>query len=424
MMAFMRHLILLPLLMLPTTFSSAADFVFVPNYDESKIPAFTLPDPLKMEDGTPVTTPEQWREKRRPEILRLFGEHVFGVTPAGAPAEMRAEVTSEGPALNGLALRREVTLHFQRGPAELKARVLILLPAERKGPVPAFLGLNFKGNHTVCGDEGVTMHADAHERGKEVVPRGAESGPWQAEMILKRGYALITCWYGDFDPDFDDGFHNGAHPLFQPAGWTAPSPDEWGSIGAWAWGCSRMLDYAGTDRDLHSKRVVLIGHSRLGKAALWAGAQDERFAMVISNNSGCGGAALSRRAIGETVGRINRSFPHWFCDRHNDYNENENACPVDHHQLLALVAPRPLYVASAEEDKWADPKGEFLGALGADPVYRLLTGQGLNIRSMSPVNQPSQGLVSYHIRTGKHDVTAYDWEQYLGAADRWLPPSD
>lgn len=408
-------------MLLPPT---APAFDFVPNYDESKIPAYTLPDPLKMEDGTPVITADQWREKRRSEILRLFGEHVFGVTPAGAPAEMRAEVTGEGPALDGLALRREVTLHFRRGGAELKARVLVLLPAKHKGPVPAFLGLNFKGNHTVCSDEAVTIHPDVHERGKEVVPRSFQADRWQAEMILKRGYALITCWYGDFDPDFDDGFHNGVHPLFQPPGWTTPAPDEWGSIGAWAWGCSRMLDYAGTDRDLHAKRVVLIGHSRLGKAALWAGAQDERFAMVISNNSGCGGAALSRRAIGETVGRINRSFPHWFCDRHNDYNENENACPVDHHQLLALIAPRPLYVASAEEDKWADPKGEFLGALGADLVYRLLTGKGLDIRNMSPANQPSQGLVSYHIRTGKHDVTAYDWEQYLGAADRWLPPSD
>ena len=302
---------------------------------------------------------------------------------------------------------------------EAKADLLIYIPNDRKAPAPVFLMPNFQGNWTTTDDPGVAvLDVKGRYRNAKETPeskRGVAKSRWAYDKIVSRGYAIATVYYEEIDPDGHDGFKNGVHPLF---GERSDSGDEPATIAAWAWGLSRALDCLETLPEIDAKKAIVAGHSRLGKTALWAGAQDERFAAVISNDSGCGGAALSRREFGETVAVINKSFPHWFCENFKKYGADVNSLPFDQHQLLALIAPRPLYVASATLDQWADPKGEFLSALYADPVYRLLGTDGFGGVTEQPGPDVSVGsTIRYHLRTGKHDVQDFDWEQYLDFAD-------
>ncbi len=403
-------------LLVSPTFAQPAGY----NYDESKVPTFALPDPLVLANGDKVTDAKTWQEKRRPEILKLFEEQVYGRSPQPRD-DMSFEVASvDKKALGGKAIRKEITVYFSADKAGPQMSILLYLPADAKGPTPTFVAYNFGGNHTVQDDPAITLSKSWMRPKKGVIDhvateatRGASKSRWAVDTIVDRGYGLATIYYGDVDPDFDDGFQNGVHKLFKK-----PAADEWGSIATWAWGLSRALDYFETDDAIDHKHVAVMGHSRLGKTSLWAGATDKRFAMVISNDSGCGGAALSRRRFGETVKRINTSFPHWFCDNFVQYNDNEDALPVDQHMLIALIAPRPVYIASAVEDTWADPRGEFLSGYYADPVYKLLGTNGIGTDEMPKVDQPVQNTIGYHIRSGGHDVKDFDWNAYLDFADQ------
>ncbi|NWJ50319.1 MAG: acetylxylan esterase [Bacteroidetes bacterium] len=389
------------------------------NTDESKVPDYTLPDPLTLANGKAVTTAKMWWKLRRPEIMALFEENVYGKMPQKKLPVTFTVASIDNNALGGKAIRKEVIAYFTTDKKGPQMTILLYLPKNHLKPVPVFVGLNFNGNHTICADSGISITKSWIAKNKPL-PRGASASQWQVERILDRGYGLATIYCGDLDPDFDDGFQNGIHLLFYKPNQNKPEPNEWGTIGAWAWGLSRALDYFETDHDVNAKRVAVMGHSRLGKAAIWAGATDQRFAIVISNESGCGGAALSKRIYGETVKIINNNFPHWFCGNFKKYNDNEVALPVDQHELIALIAPRPIYIASATEDQWSDPLGEFLSGLYASPVYKLLGTDGLAATVFPDVNKPIMSTIGYHIRPGKHDVTSYDWDRYLDFADHYF----
>jgi hypothetical protein len=418
----------------PFAITACAQKKTVSNLDESKVGAYTLPDPLVAADGRKVTTTTQWIRERRPELLHLFEAHVYGEVPEHQnPIQTTFQVTSEDQhALSGTAIRREVSILLSEKPGGPRIDLLLYLPKKAGGStrVPAFLGMNFRGNHTIQPDPGIALSRQwMRENGEGVVnnqatesSRGTDSSSWPVERIIARGYALATFYYGDVDPDYDDGFKNGIHPLFYRHGQVRPDDDEWGSIAAWSWGLSRALDCLETMPQIDAHKVVLMGHSRLGKAVLWAGAADPRFAIVVSVQSGCGGAALSRRIFGETVEQINTSFPHWFCTNFRQYNNHENKLPVDQHELIALIAPRPILVCSAQDDLHADPKGEFLAALGADPVYRLLGTDGLAATEMPKAapNQLIKSTIGYHIRPGKHQVASDDWDTMMDFADHHL----
>lgn len=400
-----------------------------PIYDESRVPDYELPDPLVLSDGTKVTDAKTWWNERRTRILHLFEEQVYGKAP-GRPTAMWFETLGLSKnALGGTATRKQVRIHLVNNGRTEDIDLLMYLPVDAERPAPVFLGLNFQGNHTVYPDSAIRITDEWVHNNEELrvtnhrataAGRGARHDNWPVERIIARGYGLVTANYGDIDPDYPD-FQNGVHRIFYEEGQMKPAPDEWGAIGAWAWGLSRIMDYLETDPAVNAGCVAVMGHSRLGKTALWAGAQDRRFAMVISNESGEGGASLSKRIFGETVGTINTEFPHWFADNYNQYSNNVAALPVDQHMLIALIAPRPVYIAAAEENLWTDPHGMFLAAKHAEPVYRLLDAGGLAAESMPDVSEPVMSKIGYHVRPGEHDVTDYDWEQFMNFADKWLP---
>ena len=392
-----------------------------------------LPNVLTMTNDHRIHSLGQWR-KRRKELLRLFTSQMYGQMPP-RPKAMRFLVVDNTPnALGEIASRMQVTVLLNGNVNGPSLHLLLYVPNQvlkRGKRAPVIVGLNFWGNETVNADPGILISKRWVESEKNpwvdlscvqdhratAACRGINASQWPLQAILKRGYALATVYRGDVDRDTKDGYTHSLRAYYPKLQQRA---DNFSTIGAWAWALSRILDYLETDPNVDAKKVVVFGWSRLGKAALWAGATDPRFAMVISNESGAGGAKLFRRDVGETILDLNTNFPYWFCNNFKQYNGHDATLPFDQHMVLAMIAPRPLYIASAIDNHGADPEGEFLAAVAADPVYRLLGTSGLPTKQWPPVNHPVAGQIGYHVRSGGHNVTSYDWTQFLNFADMHL----
>lgn len=388
------------------------------NYEEAKVGPLNLPDPLRCIDGTVVNDLQSWQVKRREELLQLFADNIYGTTPNLDNSFKSELLESNENALEGRATRRVIRLSFFDGD-DIFIDLQIISPKDGLSPHPAILGANFFGNHALLddGDIAITQKWMRETPDSNWVisnqatefSRGCESERWQVAQIIEAGFSLVTFYYGDVESDHPEGWKSGVRGAALQMGFR----DSWGAIAAWAWGLSRALDYLESDSLTLATQVFVMGHSRLGKAALWAGVNDPRFAGVISNNSGAGGVALVRRNFGESIQALNENFPHWFCKEFATFNSAPNELPVDMHQLVALLAPRPIYIASASEDLWADPKGEFLAAVHAQSVYQLFGRVGVGTSDWPAIETPVGHDIYYHLRRGGHGVTAYDWEQFL-----------
>jgi hypothetical protein len=358
-------------------------------YDKGRVPVLNLPDLLTTLDGRKVNDAETWSQIRRPEILKLFETHVYGRTMIGRPSEMTWKVKFQNrDAMRGKAVTKRVTIYFTEKIDGPKIDLNITLPANEGRPVPVFLIPGPGGNK---------------------------------KLLLHRGYGLVNFDPRQIEPDIKKGSYvRSIRKVFAKEGQNRPEPDEWGAIGAWAWGMSRAMDYIETDPDIDAGKVCIMGFSRFGKVAMWAGAQDERFAITFSGGSGCGGAVILRRRYGESIEAITGGFPHWFSLNFKKYADKVNDLPVDWHMLVALMAPRPVYIATAADDHWGDPYGSFLSAKYAGPVYKLFGKVGVGADDIPAVDEPVGDFIGYHNRRGGHSINNYDWKQFLAFADRHL----
>ena len=380
------------------------------NYDESRLPSYQLPALLISADGDTVDTPEKWRTKRRPEILSLFANLIYGRIPRSSNP-MLTDVKIENvddSFMNGKATRKNVRILFRNINGRAEMNILVITPNKTDTPVPAFMLLNFDSNDS----EKLDINPIHPTRLKSGLPLGE---------MLDRGYAFISVYQQDLIAHNEVDFDRGIQPLFFQRGQSFPKAHEWGVLATIGWGAMRALDYLETDEKIDHSKVALMGHSKLGKATLWAAAQDERFALAISAQSGCAGAALWRRRSGETLEKMVTRFPYWLCRNAWKFVNQEDDLPVDQHMLMALMAPRPVYVASAVDDHWADPRGEYLSAFHAGQVYRLFGKKVLpSLSSPEPAQPILDRQIGYHIRPGGHSVADYDWVQFLDFADRHL----
>ena len=396
------------------------------NYDEAKVGTYTLPDALMLNDGKPVTDAKTWWAKRRPEIVAMFETEQYGRAPE-RPADESFEVVDKGtPALNGKAIRKQVTIYLTKDKSGPNIDLLIYLPAAAKKPVPMFFSINFNAVQNAVDDPGIKPETvwDAKTNTRIVPTVRGFGGRLEVEPLLDAGFGVATYYYGDIDPDYLEGFPNGIRAKYLKPGQTERLPDDWGSIAAWAWGMSRVQDYFETDKAIDAKRVAIHGISRLGKTVMWAGAHDQRFAAVIASCSGEGGAALSHRDYGETIAHLTapKRFPYQFALNYGKYAGFPDKAPMDANLLIALVAPRPLLLQTGTTDDWSDPKGEFLAEVAAGPVYKLLGKQDLGTTTWPEAKVPIFHDLSYYMHDGPHGMVPSDWAIYLQFLKQNLHP--
>jgi len=397
----------------------AADFP-----DVSQLPSHQeLPDPLVMLNGKKIPSKADWFRLRKPELGELFQHYMYGYFPA-APEQVTAVVeVQDDQYFGGKATKKQVTITYH--PQAPKINLLLIVPNQRTKKAPVFVGINFCGNHTVVNDPRIPLPTTWIYKSCPGCPmekatdagRGGQVDVWNAEKTIDRGYALATFYNGDIDPDQND-FTDGVHPHYLKDGQSKPGSDDWGTIAAWAWGAHRVVDYLHMNPDIDTDRIALVGHSRLGKATLLAGAFDDRIDLMIPHQAGCGGTAPSRGKTGEPVHRINTVFPHWFNDEFPKFNDHTDKLPFDQHCLVAMCAPRPVLFSNAVEDTWANPDGQFEVLQAATPVYQLLGVEGL-----APGKKPESGKLidsrlGYFLRDGKHSMTLEDWQAFWAFADK------
>ncbi|MDA0195757.1 MAG: acetylxylan esterase [Bacteroidetes bacterium] len=371
------------------------------NYGQNKSTQnLNLPELLISQDGKLVKNAKVWSEKRRSEIFHLFENNMYGEVPTDFDSINFDVVNESKMAMNGKALLKEIRIDVFRNGQSITINVVLFVPTQTKVPAPAFLLINHRDKENTDPTRGVKMDF------------------WPAEEVITRGYAVAAFYVGDVAADNKETYHQQVLRLYPEQ---MQRSNGMKTIGAWGWGASRVMDYFEEDPDIDFSKVAVIGHSRGGKAALWCGAQDERFALTISNDSGCTGAALARRKSGERIADINKNFPHWFCDNYNSFNGKEDDLPVDQHMLIALIAPRAVYVASASDDEHADPKGEFLSMKYAEPIFALFDIDPLPVNEQPQINSPAKSLnLGYHLREGGHGLELYDWQRYMDFADAYF----
>lgn len=386
-----------------------------------------LPDPLILMDGTKVQSKEDWWNRRRPELLELFQHYMYGYFPK-KPVAVTSKVLYENKnAFGGKGILREIEISYGP-PGTPTTKLLLAIPSDRKEKVPVFVGLNFTGNHTFVDDPQIQLpKAWMYDRYPGVEKnratekgRGTQKDVWDIEATLAEGFATATFYSGDVDPDIKES-RNGIQPHLEKAGIAPTGPTAWGTVAAWSWGTMRAMDVLSADPLLDPRKIIVVGHSRLGKAALLTAAFDERVALVIPNQAGCGGTAPSRGTVGESVQRINTSFPHWFNGVYKEFNTQPAKLPFDQNCLVALCAPRPVLFTNAVEDTWANPDGQFEVLKAAQGAYKLLGAAGLASQEKPELGKLSDGNLGYFIRAGKHSMTPLDWTAYRAFAKKNLP---